>query len=116
MPVPREEDQAYRDKTGYEIPEDLQFKQDRLAKIQAAKQALEAQLNPGKAIEGSAKSIPDRVDIDERPEVANQHKHLTLQTRTTRLARKSICFSKLEKMYDIVIGLFINRFEFGFLA
>jgi transposase len=52
----REEDQAYRDKTGYEIPEDLQFKQDRLAKIQAAKQALEAReavLNPGKAIEDS---------------------------------------------------------------
>ena len=49
-----EEDQAYRDKTGYEIPEDLQFKQDRLAKIRAAKQALEAreaELNPGKAIE-----------------------------------------------------------------
>lgn len=52
----KEEDQAYRDKTGYEIPEDLQFKQDRLAKIQAAKQALEAreaQLNPGKTIEDS---------------------------------------------------------------
>lgn len=49
-----EEDRAYRDKTGYELPEDLQFKQDRLAKISAAKQALEAreaQLNPGKAIE-----------------------------------------------------------------
>jgi transposase len=52
----QEEDQAYRDKTGYEIPEDLQFKQSRLAKIKAAKQALEAreaQLNPGKAIEDS---------------------------------------------------------------
>ena len=52
----QEEDQAYRDKTGDEIPEDLQFKQDRLAKIQAAKQALEAReaaLNPGKAIEDS---------------------------------------------------------------
>jgi len=52
----REEDQAYRDKTGYELPEDLQFKQDRLAKIQAAKQALEAreaQLNPGQVIEDS---------------------------------------------------------------
>jgi transposase len=52
----RDEDQAYRDKTGYEIPEDLQFKQERLAKIQAAKQALEAreaELNPGKAIEDS---------------------------------------------------------------
>ena len=52
----QEEDQAYRDKTGYDIPEDLQFKQGRLAKIQAAKQALEqreAELNPDKAIEDS---------------------------------------------------------------
>ena len=52
----REEDQAYRDKTGYELPEDLQFKQARWAKIQAAKPALEAreaQLNPGKTIEDS---------------------------------------------------------------
>ena len=49
----KEEDQAYRDKTGYEIPEDLKFKQGRLTKIQAAKQALEqreAALNPNKAI------------------------------------------------------------------
>jgi IS1 family transposase len=30
-----------------------------------------------------------------------------------RLARETICFSKLEKMHDIVIGLFINRYEFG---
>jgi transposase len=50
----QDEDRAYLEKTGYEIPEDLQFKQDRLAKIKAAKQALEqreAQLNPGKAID-----------------------------------------------------------------
>ena len=50
----QEEDKAYQDKTGYEIPEDLQFKQGRLAKIKAAKQALEQreeQLNPGKAID-----------------------------------------------------------------
>ena len=40
-------------------------------------------------------------------------KHLTLRTRIKRLARKTICFSKLEKMHDIVIGLFINRHEFG---
>ncbi|CAK0754049.1 hypothetical protein CCP3SC1_220024 [Gammaproteobacteria bacterium] len=33
-----------------------------------------------------------------------------------RLARKTICFSKLEKMHDIVIGLFINRYEFGVLV
>ncbi|WP_298623241.1 IS1 family transposase, partial [uncultured Legionella sp.] len=30
-----------------------------------------------------------------------------------RLARKTICFSKSELMHDTVIGLFINRFEFG---
>jgi transposase len=50
----QDEDKAYKDKTGYEIPEDLKFKQDRLAKIKAAKQALEQreeQLNPGKAID-----------------------------------------------------------------
>lgn len=45
-----------------------------------------------------------------------ERKHLTLRTRIKRLARKTICFSKLEKMHDIVIGLFINRFEFGFLV
>jgi transposase len=49
-----EEDQAYKEKTGYELPEDLRFKQDRLAKIKAAKQSLEQreeQINPGKVIE-----------------------------------------------------------------
>lgn len=44
-----------------------------------------------------------------------ERKHLTLRTRIKRLARKTICFSKLEKMHDIVIGLFINRYEFGIL-
>jgi len=42
-----------------------------------------------------------------------ERKHLTLRTRIKRLARKTICFSKLEKMHDIVIGLFINVYEFG---
>ena len=48
------EDKAYKDKTGYEIPEYLKFKQERLAKIKTTKQALEQreeQLNPGKAID-----------------------------------------------------------------
>jgi len=44
-----------------------------------------------------------------------ERKHLTLRTRIKRLARKTICFSKLEKMHDSVIGLFINRYEFGVL-
>lgn len=42
-----------------------------------------------------------------------ERKHLTLRTRIKRLARKSICFSKREQMHDIVIGLFVNRYEFG---
>jgi insertion element IS1 protein InsB len=42
-----------------------------------------------------------------------ERKHLTLRTRIKRLARKTICFSKSIVMHDVVIGLFINRFEFG---
>lgn len=42
-----------------------------------------------------------------------ERKHLTLRTRIKRLARKTICFSKSAQMHDTVIGLFINRFEFG---
>jgi len=42
-----------------------------------------------------------------------ERKHLTLRTRLKRLVRKTICFSKSLAMHDIVIGLFINRYEFG---
>ena len=42
-----------------------------------------------------------------------ERKHLTLRTRIKRLARRTICFSIMNKMHDIVIGLFINRYEFG---
>ena len=52
----QDEDKAYKDKTGYELPEDLKFKQGRLAKIKAAKKALEQreeQINPGQAIEAN---------------------------------------------------------------
>lgn len=41
-----------------------------------------------------------------------ERKHLTLRTRIERLARKTICFSKSIQMHDLVIGLFINRYEF----
>jgi len=43
-----------------------------------------------------------------------ERKHLTMRTRIKRLARKTICFSKSVLMHDLVIGLFINRYEFGF--
>ena len=42
-----------------------------------------------------------------------ERKHLTLRTRIKRLARKTICFSRSVEMHDTVIGLFINRTEFG---
>jgi hypothetical protein len=50
----REEDAEHKDKTGYEIPEELKIKEKRLTKIKAAKEALEQReqaLNPGKAID-----------------------------------------------------------------
>src|SRR5215475_12546515 len=43
-----------------------------------------------------------------------ERKHLALRTRIKRLARKTIRFSKSIQMHDIVIGLFVNRYEFGF--
>ena len=42
----------------------------------------------------------------------SERKHLTLRTRIKRLTRKTICFSKSIQMHDIVIGLFVNRYEF----
>jgi transposase len=51
-----EEDQAYQEQTGYEIPEDLKHKEKRRAQIKEAREALEARekaLHPGKAIEES---------------------------------------------------------------
>jgi insertion element IS1 protein InsB len=42
-----------------------------------------------------------------------ERKHVTLRTRIKRLARKTIGFSKASQMHDIVIGLFVNRYEFG---
>ena len=42
-----------------------------------------------------------------------ERKHLTLRTRIKRLVRRTICFSKSEVMHDIVIRLYINRYEFG---
>jgi insertion element IS1 protein InsB len=42
-----------------------------------------------------------------------ESKHTTLRARIKRLVRRTICFSKTERMHDLVIGLFINRYEFG---
>src|SRR5262252_4500963 len=42
-----------------------------------------------------------------------ESKHMNLRTRIKRLVRRTICFSKTEHMHGLVIGLFINRYEFG---
>ena len=42
-----------------------------------------------------------------------ERKHLALRPRIKRLARKTICFSRAVQMHDLIIGLFMNRYEFG---
>jgi insertion element IS1 protein InsB len=55
----------------------------------------------------------------EQHQVGKEHtqkiesKHINLRTRIKRLVRRTLCFSKTEHMHDLVIGLFINRYEFG---
>ncbi len=42
-----------------------------------------------------------------------ERKHLTLRTRLKRLARTTLCFSRSRVMHDLLIGLYMNRVEFG---
>jgi insertion element IS1 protein InsB len=42
-----------------------------------------------------------------------ERKHLTWRTRIKRLVRKPIGFSNSIEMHDSIIGLFVNRYEFG---
>ncbi len=51
-------------------------------------------------------------EVGKRKTQKIERKHLRLRTRIKRLTRKTICFSKSELMHDIVIGMFINRYEF----
>lgn len=55
----------------------------------------------------------ERHEIGKRKTQRIERKHLSLRTRIKRLARQTICFSKTEEMHDLVIGLFINRYEFS---
>jgi insertion element IS1 protein InsB len=55
----------------------------------------------------------------EQHTVGTQHtqkiesKHSNLRTRIKRLVRRTIGFSKTTTMHDLVIGLFVNRYEFA---
>ena len=42
-----------------------------------------------------------------------ERKNLNLRTWIKHLNQRTICFSKCKKMHDIVIGLLINKVEFG---
>jgi insertion element IS1 protein InsB len=56
---------------------------------------------------------PDNHEVGKQHTQKIERKHLTLRTRIKRLARKTICFSKSILMHDIVLGLFVNRYEFA---
>ena len=58
-------------------------------------------------------TVTYRHEIGKKKTQKSEQKHIRLRTRIKRLQRKTICFSKTEEMHDIVIGLFINKYEFG---
>ena len=74
---------------------------------------------------GIMRYFPDGWGAYERHVAAEQHtvgkantqkiesKHINVRTRIKRLVRRTICFSKTEPRHALVIGLCINRYEFG---
>ena len=63
-----------------------------------------------------ARHIDDEnCEIGKRNTQRIERRNLTIHTRIKRLALKTICFSKSEIMYHIVIDLFINFHEFGLI-
>ena len=55
----------------------------------------------------------DKHEVGKRNTQKIERKNLNFRTWIKRLAGKTICFSKLELMHDMVIGLLINKVEFG---
>ena len=56
---------------------------------------------------------PDNHEVGKRNTQKIERKNLNFRTSIKRLNRKTICFSKLELLHDTVIGLLINKVEFG---
>jgi insertion element IS1 protein InsB len=56
---------------------------------------------------------PHQHVVSTRMTQQRERNHLTLRTRVTRTVRKTLCFSRSIEMHESVIGLFVNRFEFG---
>ena len=55
----------------------------------------------------------DKHQVGKRNTQKIERKNLNFRTWIKRLTRKTICFSKLETLHDTVIGLLINKVEFG---
>ena len=74
---------------------------------------------------GITRYYTDKADVYRRHLPPEQHtvgklsmqkierKHLTLRTRLKRLTRKTLSFSRSCVMHDLIIGLYMNRVEFG---
>jgi insertion element IS1 protein InsB len=58
-------------------------------------------------------SDPEKHTIGKAQTQKIASKPINLRTRMKRRVRRTICFSKTTTMHDLVIGLFINRYEFG---
>jgi insertion element IS1 protein InsB len=56
---------------------------------------------------------PGRHVVGKRRTQQLERKYLTLRTRIKRSVRRTICFANSVQLHEIVIGLFLNRFEFG---
>jgi len=56
---------------------------------------------------------PNNHEVGKRNTQKIERKNLNLRTRIKRLTRKTIGFSKSEKIHDIIIGLLINKIEFN---
>jgi IS1 transposase len=68
---------------------------------------------------GTVRERAKRTKVHAQHHVGKEHtqtiesKHINLRTRIKRFVRRTICFSKTITMHDLVIGLCINRYEFG---
>jgi insertion element IS1 protein InsB len=56
---------------------------------------------------------PDVQSPGTRHPQKSERQHLTVRTRSTRLARKTIGFAKTPQLHDLVIGLCVNRYAVG---
>lgn len=58
---------------------------------------------------------PAQPTIGKAPTQKSDRKHINVRTRMKRLVRRTICFANTTTMPDLVLGLFIKRYELGLL-